>query len=124
MKKKTTAAAQAHWYSDKRTLTVYLVLRGLVMLTLLRSLLRMEFESVFLCLLTLVLLILPSVFSRALKIRLPSVMEMLILLIIFSAEILGEINNFYITVPHWDTALHTINGFCRIIRPAIHRFPE
>ena len=30
---------------------------------------------------------------------------------IFSAEILGEINNFYGNIPYWDTMLHTINGF-------------
>ena len=30
---------------------------------------------------------------------------------IFSAEILGELNSFYIHVPHWDTVLHTLNGF-------------
>lgn len=30
---------------------------------------------------------------------------------IFSAEILGEINNFYGNIPYWDTILHTINGF-------------
>ena len=23
----------------------------------------------------------------------------------------GEINNFYLLIPHWDTILHTINGF-------------
>ena len=28
-----------------------------------------------------------------------------------AAEILGELNSFYIRVPHWDTMLHTINGF-------------
>ena len=28
-----------------------------------------------------------------------------------AAEILGEIQNFYIIVPHWDTVLHTLNGF-------------
>ena len=25
---------------------------------------------------------------------------------------LGELNSFYIRIPHWDTMLHTINGFC------------
>ena len=38
-------------------------------------------------------------------------MEIVILLFIFAAEILGEINSFYVRVPHWDTMLHTINGF-------------
>ena len=35
----------------------------------------------------------------------------MISLFIFSAEILGEVRNFYGTFKHWDTILHTINGF-------------
>ena len=30
---------------------------------------------------------------------------------IFSAEILGEIQSFYIHFPYWDTILHILNGF-------------
>lgn len=41
----------------------------------------------------------------------PSVLETIIYLFIFSAEILGEIYNFYGNIPNWDSMLHTINGF-------------
>ena len=34
-----------------------------------------------------------------------------ILLFIFAAEILGEISEFYLVFPFWDTVLHTLNGF-------------
>ena len=99
------------YYKNKATLAVYLVLRGLVLLTLVRHVLRRDFESVFLCGLTLVLLILPSIFTRRLRVELPGTLEVIILLFIFAAEILGEINSFYIRVPNWDTMLHTLNGF-------------
>ena len=99
------------YYTNKRTLAVYLVLRGLVILTLVRAAFRRDFESVFLCGLTLVLMILPSILSRRLKIELPGTLEIIILLFIYAAEILGEINSFYIRVPNWDTMLHTLNGF-------------
>ena len=99
------------YYTNKRTLAVYLVLRGLVLLTLVRAALRWDFESVFLCGLTLVLLILPSVLTRRLQIELPGTLEVIVLLFIYAAEILGEINSFYIRVPNWDTMLHTLNGF-------------
>ena len=98
-------------YTNKTTLTVYLVLRGLIIFTLVRAVLRREYQSVFLCALSLVLLIMPSIISRKLKIVLPSTLEIVILLFIFAAEILGELNSFYVRVPHWDTMLHTINGF-------------
>ena len=99
------------YYTNKATLAVYLVLRGLVIFSLVRSALRGHFESVFLCALTLILLILPSVLTRKLQIELPTTLEIIILLFIFAAEILGEINSFYIRVPNWDTMLHTLNGF-------------
>ena len=38
-------------------------------------------------------------------------LEITIFCFIFSSTILGEIYNFYGNIPHWDTLLHTINGF-------------
>ena len=102
---------QHKFYTNKTTLTVYLVLRGLVILTLVRGVFRREYQTVFLCALSLILMVLPSIISRKLKVVLPSTLEIIILLFIFAAEILGELNSFYVRVPHWDTMLHTINGF-------------
>ena len=98
-------------YKNKTTLTVYLVLRALIILALVRAVFRREYQSVFLCALSLGLMVLPSILSKKLKVVLPSTLEIIILLFIFAAEILGEMNAFYVRVPHWDTMLHTINGF-------------
>ena len=98
-------------YTNKAVLTVYLVLRALVILTAVRSVFRRDFESLMLCVLTLVLLILPSILEKRLRIELPNTLEVIILFFIYAAEVLGEINNFYVIVPHWDTMLHTFNGF-------------
>ncbi len=100
------------YYKNEATLTVYLVLRMLVILSLIRAVLRQEYHSVFLCVLSLWLMLMPSIIAKHLEIQLPStLLEIIILLFIFAAEILGEINSFYVRVPHWDTMLHTINGF-------------
>ena len=98
-------------YSNKTTLTVYLVLRGLIILIMVRAVLRGNYESVFLCALSLVLLILPSILQKRLYITLPSTLEVVILLFIFAAEILGELASFYVRVPTPDTMLHTVPGF-------------
>ena len=98
-------------YKNKVSIVVYLVLRMLVILSMLRALFRDDYESVFLCGLTLVLMTIPSVLAHKLKLEIPSTLEVIVLLYIFSAEILGEINNFYIIVPYWDDLLHTLNGF-------------
>nr|WP_072515103.1 hypothetical protein [Ndongobacter massiliensis] len=98
-------------YQKKRTLILYLILRALVIAGLVRAAFRREWETVFMCVLVLFLFLLPSILQRQWKIELPSTLECIILLFIFAAQILGEINNFYGRVPHWDTALHTVNGF-------------
>ena len=46
-----------------------------------------------------------------LRIELPPPLEITIFCFIFAAEILGEVNAFYVVIPGWDTMLHTINGF-------------
>lgn len=100
------------WYTHKGTLAVFILLRILIIATAVISILRKDYESVFIAVFTLFLLLLPSILSKRLRIMLPSTLEILLLCFIFAANILGEINNFYVTVPHWDTVLHTLNGFC------------
>lgn len=90
---------------------VYLFLRALVILTVVRQFMNGNFENVFLCVLTLILFLLPTIMERRLSINLPNTLEIIILLFIFSAEILGEISAFYTTYLGWDTMLHTLNGF-------------
>ena len=113
MKKKETPEKKKKEpiYQNKTTLTVYLVLRALVIFVLVRAALRRDFESVFMCGLTLVLMILPSFFSHKLNVELPTTLEVIILLFIFAAEILGELECYFITYPHWDSMLHTTTGF-------------
>lgn len=90
---------------------VYFVLRVAVILMLVAAVFNRSYENVLLCVLTLFLFMLPSAFERKLRIDLPDTLEIIILLFIFAAEILGEIQDYYITFPYWDTMLHTINGF-------------
>lgn len=97
--------------NKKVVLTIYWVLRALVILTMLAQVLNGNYENVYICLLTLVLFMMPSVVERRLHIDLPDVLEIIILLFIFAAEIMGEIQEYYLIIPFWDTVLHTINGF-------------
>lgn len=97
--------------NKKLVLTVYLLLRAMVILVMIAQIINRNYENVFLCLLTLVLFLLPSVIERRLHVDLPDMLEIIILLFIFAAEILGEIQEYYLVIPLWDTILHTINGF-------------
>lgn len=95
----------------KINIIVYLVLRFFVIVCMVEQALKGNWHSVALCFLTLVLFTLPTIVSRAFKVKLPTTLEIIVYLFIFAAEILGEIQNFYGIFKHWDTMLHTLNGF-------------
>lgn len=90
---------------------VYFLLRLSVILTMVAQIYNRNFENVYLCILTLILFMLPTVFERGLHIDVPDTLEVIVLLFIYAAEILGEIREYYITIPFWDDMLHTTNGF-------------
>lgn len=90
---------------------VYLVLRLIVLASLVSAILRQEYESAFVCVLVLFLFMLPFFIQKNFGICLPSTLEIIILLFIFAAEILGELQSYFIQYPYWDTMLHTTNGF-------------
>lgn len=92
-------------------LVVYLVLRFFVILCMVDQGFRGNWNNVVLCLATLILFIMPSILSRKFKVDLPNTLEIIVYLFIFSSTILGEIQNFYGVFAHWDTMLHTLNGF-------------
>lgn len=95
----------------KSSFLVYIILRAIVIAVLIRQAFIGNYENVFFCALTLVLLIVPSFIQVRFRIELPNALEVIILIFIFAAEILGEVNEFYIKIPNWDTMLHTMNGF-------------
>ncbi|MFR2535010.1 MAG: hypothetical protein ACLS95_07310 [Clostridia bacterium] len=97
--------------NKKSTFIVYMILRILVIVSMIFQIFHQNWDNVFLCLLTLILFMIPYWLDKTLKITLPNVLEIIILLFIFSAEILGEIQNFYGIFKSWDTILHTLNGF-------------
>ena len=101
----------AYQETRRSSLAIYIILRFLVILCMILQLLRGDLNNALLCLLSLVLLFAPLFIQNKFEITLPDGLEIAIYLFIFSAEILGEINNFYGILPHWDTMLHTINGF-------------
>ena len=90
---------------------VYVVVRVLVVLALIRQIWEHDWHDVMLCGMTLILLFLPTLLSKQLALRLPNVLEIIIVVFIFAAEILGEVHGFYVIFPNWDDILHTTNGF-------------
>lgn len=95
----------------KLTMTVYFLLRGLVILSLIAQGIHGNWHNVFLCILTLILFTFPSLMKKTFNMTFPTTFEIIVYCFIFASEILGEIQNFYGIFAHWDTMLHTLNGF-------------
>lgn len=96
---------------NKVKFAVFVVLRLIVIASIVISIFRGNWENVFTCCLTLVLFLIPSIIEKSFRVDLPNLLEIIIFLFVFAAEILGELEGFYIKYAFWDTMLHTINGF-------------
>ena len=98
-------------HEHRSSFLVYMILRILVILVLIVQIYERNFETIFLSILTLLMLLVPSIIQVTFRVEISTVLESIILLFVFAAQILGEINGFYVKFPHWDTLLHTLNGF-------------
>lgn len=97
--------------TNKKSIIVYSILRLLVIISMVFQIVLGNISNALMCVLALILFTLPTIISEKFKIGIPSLLETIIYLFIFSSAILGEINNFYGLIPFWDTMLHTLNGF-------------
>lgn len=95
----------------KSVFIVYVTLRIIVIACLVLALLNGDIDSAFICLLVLVLFLVPAFIQENFDIRFPTVLEIIILLFVFAAEMLGELSSFYVHFKYWDTLLHTTWGF-------------
>ena len=104
-------AVRCELREHRSSFLVFSVLRLLVVVCLVRQAFLHNYESVFLAALTLALLYVPSWVQVRLRVEIPVGLEIAILCFIYAAEIMGEIQAFYLHLPFWDTMLHTVNGF-------------
>ena len=96
---------------NKSTFILYVVLRTLVILVAVRQFFIGNYENVFLCVVTLFLFLLPVMIEKVFKVEVPSLLEGIVMVFVFAAEILGEINSYYTRFALWDTMLHVTTGF-------------
>lgn len=98
--------------STRSALIVFVVIRTIILICMVTEIVfHQNYQNAFLCIVSLFLISIPILLESTTSIRLPSAIEITIVLFAFAAEILGEIGNFYGHIPCWDTILHTVNGF-------------
>ena len=90
---------------------IYIILRIAVILCMMRQIQLGNIMNAALCIFTLILFSITIFMEHKLNIDFPDLLEITVWIFIFSAEILGEINEFYIHFENWDLILHTTNGF-------------
>ncbi len=73
--------------------------------------LRSDYILMFLqCMMGIVVMFLPSILERRLKIHVPGFMHIVFIIFLYAAIYLGEVQSFYYLIPNWDTILHTFSG--------------
>lgn len=96
---------------NKKSFAVLVVLHAMVILTAIRCIVTKNYESLATCVLVLGLFLLPAFLEDIMDVSIPPLFQAIIFGFIFAAEILGEVDHYYVRIPGWDTILHTINGF-------------
>lgn len=89
----------------------YVILRTIVILILIRSIWIGQYDNAIICVYVLVLYVLLQLVENRMNIEIPSILEIIIFVFVFLAEILGELESFFLKVSFWDTMLHTTSGF-------------
>lgn len=97
--------------NNKVTFAVYIILRTIIVAAIIRSFISGNYENLFVCTLSLILFLIPAFIEKNFGIDIPNTLEVIILLFIFAAVFLGEMESYYVRVPYWDTMLHCVNGF-------------
>lgn len=62
------------------------------------------------CILGIFALLLPSMLTKKFRVEIPDKIYYLYVIFLYAAIFLGEVKDFYYTIPYWDTILHTFSG--------------
>ena len=96
---------------DKLSFFIYISLRAIVSVIGILQFVGGNYQNALLCAFTLVLFLLPPFVQKTFNVELPTTLEIIVLVFIFAAEILGELAEYYVKISLWDTMLHTATGF-------------
>ena len=109
------AANRESWARKRReepgAFWTYVILRTIVILILIRSIIAGNWDNAVICVYVLLLYVLPQFVENRMRIEIPSVLEIIIFVFVFLAEVLGEMQSYFLKYQHWDTILHTTAGF-------------
>lgn len=97
--------------ANKLSFAVYVVMGLITISVIVLSAINKNYESIFTATLSLLLFMAPTFVEESFRIKLPALLEIIAVLFVFCANILGEIGEFYTRFPFWDNILHYVSGF-------------
>lgn len=97
--------------ANKISFSIYVLMGLITVAVIVFAALDGNYESIFTAVLSLILFLIPTFVEESFRIKLPMVLEIIAVLFVFCANILGEIAEFYTRIPFWDDMLHYVSGF-------------
>ncbi len=97
--------------ANKISFAIYALMGVITSLVIVLTFIDRQYESTFTAVLSLLLFMLPTFVEESFRIKLPVALEIVAVLFVFCANILGEIFAFYTLLPFWDDMLHYTSGF-------------
>lgn len=97
--------------ANKISFAIYVIMGLITVAVIVLSAINHNYESIFTAVLSLLLFLIPTFVEESFRIKLPMVLEIVAVLFVFCANILGEIAEFYTRFPFWDDMLHYVSGF-------------
>jgi len=95
---------------EKIEISVAYALSISLLFVIIRAIFYQQWTLLFISTTTLCLFYLPVMVAKRLRIHLPVEMEFVIVVFIYGALFLGEIQNYYLTIWWWDLFIHTFSG--------------
>lgn len=96
---------------NRISFSVYVLLYFITVAVIIITALNGDWSGTFTGVLALILFLLPAFVEKSFRIELPTTLEIIVMLFVFCAQILGEIGMYYTKYAFWDNMLHATSGF-------------
>lgn len=95
---------------DKPKLWIFIVIRLTILIAAIVAIFERNWSSLAMSVITLLVMIIPSIIERRFQLDIPDEFEIVLIVFIYAALFLGEMNQFYFRFWWWDNMLHSFSG--------------
>ncbi len=96
--------------NEKIRIAIYAILQLSIIVAMVIAVVEREWANLAFAIFTLLIVNLPSIYERRFKMDIPDDFEVVLVIFIYAALFLGELNEFYFRFWWWDKLLHAVSG--------------